>query len=269
MATKRNKEVNERRKDLERRAKRKLQRLKRKGVAVGNISPLEKVDESNTRAVKAYNARLESFIDRRNAYLAGRDGTPIPRAVWQEYKRTRKAWEKAHDKFWREFGDKRIITAHGKQDMTLREYAAQAKGKGAAFGGAGIRPIPPIEKVRGVADLQTRMEAMRNEMSEDYLKRRAKTLKQNLIRHVDVFNDVRIDKAVRALTVNQLIVLQNLTNFVPAYYKFIDTDQGVYVSLADDAAETEKQIEHLLMTIEQAKRQARKAPAKRKGAKRR
>ena len=90
--TKANENARARVKDAERRARRKIKRLQKKGVRTGSVAPFRDVDPSNTRALNSYANQLEKFISRSTRFVAGRDGTPIPYTAYRDYKRLERQW---------------------------------------------------------------------------------------------------------------------------------------------------------------------------------
>ena len=77
---------------------------------------------------------------------------------------------------------------------------------------------------------------------------------------------------IKKLSNEQLFALQNFTNFVPLYYRYINTDRDNVMGAQADAMDDEAQKEHMVLTIQQVKNQYPKKPArkrKRKNKKRR
>ena len=257
--------------DAERRAKRKLSRLKRKGVRTGNISPLSVVDTSDTRAVKRYTAELERFISRQTRFVAGRDGTPIPWSAWRDYQRLERQWNREHARWWGAHGGTPFVTSAGASDMTIAERSAMGRVKGAPLGGVSYQRKLEPEKIRGINDILRRTEILKKELSPTYQKERVKNLRKNLLAHVDSFNDERLPSMIKSLTNEQLVALQNTTNFVPLYYRYMSTNIDITLGDDIDAQEHEAQVEHLKLTIEQIKKmyprgvRERQLKSKRKG----
>lgn len=256
-------------KDAERRARRKLARLRSKGIRTGSINPLHEVDPSNTRALKKYARELESFISRQTRFVAGRDGTPIPWSAYRDYKRIERQWNRAHDRFWANFADQPFITAFGESDMTIGQRSAAGHVKGAPYGDIGYRRGLMPDQIRSLSDLEKRQRILEKELSPSYQQKRVRQLRKNLMEHAESFNDPRVPRAIRSLTNEQLFALQNFTNFVPLYYRFIVSgDEGVGDRRADDM-DREAQIEHMLLTVEQVKKAApKKSHGKRRGKRR-
>jgi hypothetical protein len=249
--------------DAERRAKRKVRRLQKKGVRTGAISPFRTVDASNTRAMNAYAKELEQFVSRSTRFVAGRDGTPIPYTAYRDYKRIERQWNREHNKYWERFAEQPFITAYGASDTTLGMRSAISHVKGLPFGNIGYtRELLP-EQIRSEADLRKRMEILKRELSPSYQRKRVSQLRKNLLEHAATFNDERLPKMIRKLTNEQLFALQNFTNFVPLYYRYINTDRDNAMGAQADAVDDEAQKEHMILTIEQVRKQYPAKNAKR------
>lgn len=239
--------------DAERRAKAKLKRLRAKGVRTGSIDPLRSVDLSDTRAAKRYARELEGFVSRSTRFVAGRDGTPIPYEAYRDYKRIERQWNKVHSKYWARFAAHPFITAYGESDMTLGQRSAVSHVKGLPFGDIGYERALDPSAIRSVADLEKRKKILEREMSPSYQKQRVKNLRRNLLEHAATFNDPELPSMIRKLSDEQLFALQNFTNFVPVYYRFLSTNAEVTLGSDIDATEHDAQVEHMKMTIQQVK----------------
>lgn len=259
-------------KDAERRARRKIRRLQNRGIRTGSISPFREVDPSNTRALKSYARELEKFVSRSTRFVAGRDGTPIPYTAYRDYKRIERQWNREHNRYWAKFADQPFMTAYGASDMTLGERSAAARVKGLPFGNIGYRRELLPEQIRSVSDLEKRKKILQREMSPSYQRKRITQLRKNLLEHAATFNDPRIPDMIKKLSNEQLFALQNFTNFVPLYYRYINTDRDNAMSAQADAMDDEAQKEHMILTIQQVQKQYPKKPTrkrKRKSKKRR
>jgi hypothetical protein len=241
--------------DAERRARRKIKRLQGKGVRTGNITPFREVDASDTWALKRYANDLERFVSRQTRYVAGYDGTPIPYETYRDFRRLEKKYNAAHAKWWDTYGNQPFITAEGASETTIAERSLAARLKGMAFGGASAYRETPVEKLRGVKDIEKRSAIMRRELSPTYQKERTRTLRRNLLAHASEFNDPRIPKMIRKLSNEQLFALQNFTNFVPLYYRYMSTNVEVTLGTDIDAMEHDAQVRHMIDTIEQVRLQ--------------
>lgn len=251
--TKANENARARVADAERRARRKIKRLQKKGVRTGSVEPFRTVDPSNTRALNSYANQLEKFISRSTRFVAGRDGTPIPYTAYRDYKRIERQWNKEHNRYWQKFAQHPFLTAYGESDTTLGMRSAMAHVKGLPFGDIGYKRELLPEQIRSVEDLRKRMQILKRELSPSYQRKRIALLRKNLLEHAATFNDPRIPKMIKKLSNEQLFALQNFTNFVPIYYRYMSTNVEITLGEDIDATEHDAQVEHMLMLIEQVK----------------
>ena len=251
-------------KDAERRARRKIKRLQNKGIRTGGIAPFRDVDPSNTRALNSYANQLEKFISRSTRFVAGRDGTPIPYTAYRDYKRIERQWNKEHDKYWRTFANQPFMTAYGAADMTLGQRSAAAHVKGLPFGNIDYQRELLPEQIRSVKDLEQRKKILKRELSPSFQRKRITQLRKNLLEHAATFNDPRIPNMIKKLSNEQLFALQNFTNFVPLYYRYINTDRDNVMGAQADSMDDEAQKEHMILTIQQVQTQHPKKTAKKR-----
>lgn len=240
--------------DAERRARRKIKRLQNKGIRTGSVEPFRTVDPSNTRALNSYANQLEKFISRSTRFVAGRDGTPIPYTAYRDFRRLERQWNKQHDKYWQKFAAHPFLTAYGESDTTLGMRSAMAHVKGLPFGNIDYQRQLLPEQIRSEADLRKRAQILKRELSPTYQRQRITQLRKNLMEHAASFNDPRIPAMIKKLSNEQLFALQNFTNFVPIYYRYMSTNVEITLGEDIDATEHDAQVEHMLMLIEQVKR---------------
>ena len=250
--------------DAERRARRKIMRLQNKGIRTGSITPFRDVDSSNTRALNSYHKQLEKFISRETRFVAGQDGTPIPYSAYRDYRRLERQWNKQHDKYWRKYADKPFLTAYGETDTTLGLRSQISKIKGLQYKGIDFVRDTPASMLKGVQDIKRRARILKQELSPSYQKKRMRELRKNLIANAATFNDPTLPNMIKKLSNEQLFALQNFTNFVPLYYRYINTDRDNAMGTEADATEHEAQVEHMKLTIGQV---VERYPVKRKRSK--
>lgn len=256
--------------DAERRARRKIKRLQNKGIRTGSITPFRDVDPSNTRALNTYHKQLEQFISRETRFVAGQDGTPIPYSSYRDFRRLERQWNKQHDKYWRKYADKPFLTAYGETDTTLGMRSQMTKIKGLQYKGIDYVRETPVSALKGVPDIKRRSDILKKELSPTYQKKRIQQLRKNLLENAASFNDPTLPNMIKKLSNEQLFALQNFTNFVPLYYRYINTDKDNAMGIEADAIEHDAQVEHMKMTIAQVMerypktRKRKKAPSKRR-----
>lgn len=250
--------------DAERRARRKIKRLQNKGIRTGSITPFRNVDPSNTRALNSYHKQLEHFISRETRFVAGQDGTPIPYTSYRDYRRLERQWNKQHDKYWRKYADKPFLTAYGETDTTLGMRSQLAKIKGLQYKGIDYVRETPASALKGLPDINRRSDILKKELSPTYQKKRIQQLRKNLIENAATFNDPTLPSMIKKLSNEQLFALQNFTNFVPLYYRYMNTDRDNAMGVEADATEHDAQVEHMKLTIGQV---VERYPVKRKRSK--
>lgn len=256
--------------DAERRARRKIKRLQNKGIRTGSITPFRDVDPSNTRALNSYHKQLEQFISRETRFVAGQDGTPIPYSSYRDFRRLERQWNKQHDKYWRKYADKPFLTAYGETDTPLGMRSQMTKIKGLQYKGIDYVRETPASALKGIPDIKRRSDILKKELSPTYQKKRIQQLRKNLLENAASFNDPALPNMIKKLSNEQLFALQNFTNFVPLYYRYINTDKDNAMGIEADATEHDAQVEHMKMTIAQVMerypktRKRKKAPGKRR-----
>lgn len=255
--------------DAESRARRKIKRLQKKGIRTGSITPFRDVDPSNTRALNSYHKQLEKFISRETRFVAGQDGTPIPYSSYRDFRRLERQWNKQHDKYWRKYADKPFLTAYGETDTTLGMRSQMTKIKGLQYKGIDYVRETPASSLKGIPDIKRRSDILKKELSPSYQKKRIRQLRKNLLENAESFNDPTLPNMIKKLSNEQLFALQNFTNFVPLYYRYINTDNDNAMGVEADATEHEAQVEHMKMTIAQVMERYPKARKRKKASRKR
>lgn len=264
--TKANDRAREQLKDAQRRAKRKVRRLKNKGIATKNIEPFRNdIDLSNTVQVKQYTKHLENFISRKNRIVAGYEGTPIKWSDYKRFKEVEKKWNKKHNEIWRSYIKKKTVDSRGETDITveLQEMLVKANG-GKPMVGLNYERNASLKNLRGIKDIKRREEIMKRELSPNYLNDRVKKLRKDLMKDIAFFNSPELEKKIRGMTNEQLLELNVRTDFVSLYFSLIETDGDGTGYAEVDMDELNKHIGFMLGTIDQIKALKPKKKTKRK-----
>lgn len=204
--------VNKRIAKLEKRVSNKLTRLRRKGIRTGSIDPKKQWASMTLAEKKSYERRLEKFID--TQYSAGKDGTPIDRAILQQIRYATKKTNEARAKRYKaervQIGDTTFV-----------------KGKQGEYYGKKNELVNPL-KMRQVETFTSMKHAreylakVREWGSKAYLDARDEQLRKNVIDHANsLSDDADLQAIVESLSVEELQELYASTNFVEWY--FIDT----------------------------------------------
>lgn len=235
---------------LEKRAEKKLERFRSQGVRTGSITPIRQVDTSNQAKVKKYIRELETFNSRQTQYVAGRDGTPLEKKKVSEYLKLEKKWNKAHEKFWKREGGDIFYIPEGASDTTLAQKSSYVHVKGLPFGDINYKRHADMSKIKGMKDLQRRIDIMRIETSPEYERNRLKQLRENMKDFASgAMNDKALYNMVDIMTDDQLLELWQNSDFVEIFYHSYPGKNGTPVSQAFDR---ENDIKHMRMLFKSA-----------------
>lgn len=204
--------VNKRIAKLEKRVSNKLTRLKKKGVRVISIDPRKKTVSMSVAEKRSYERRLERFMD--TQYTAGKDGTPIDRAILQQIRYATKKTNEARTKRYKaervQIGDTTFVKGkHGEYYGKKNELVNPLK-------------MRQVETFTSMKHAREYLAKVREWGSKAYLDARDEQLRKNVIDHADsLSDDADLQAIVKSLTVEELQELYAATNFVEWY--FIDT----------------------------------------------
>lgn len=235
---------------LEKRAEKKLERFRSQGVRTGSITPIRPVDTSNQAKVKKYIRELETFNSRQTQYVAGRDGTPLDKKKVSEYLKLEKKWNRVHEKFWKREGSDIFYTPEGASDTTLAQKSSYVHVKGLPFGDINYKRQADMSKIKGMKDLQRRIDIMRIETSPEYERNRLKQLRENMKDFASgAMNDKALYNMVDIMTDDQLLELWQNSDFVEIFYHSYPGKNGTSISQAFDR---ENDIKHMRMLFKSA-----------------
>lgn len=209
--------VNDKIRDLEQRVKRKLSRLKRRGINTGAIDPRKSTASMSLAEKHAYERHLWFFMDKR--FAKGKDGTPIDRMVLQQIEYARKKVNKDRQERY----GAQLVERHG---------ALYKKGvdKGIEIlipvtdVDAVLRPIKErkAESYTSIKHAQDYLARLNKLTSKEYIKKRDEILMKNILDHLGSLSDNKqLKEAIKNLSIKELQDLYTLTNFVE--WMFIDT----------------------------------------------
>lgn len=228
----------------------KLERMRQQGIRVGSLNPIKPVDTSNKRAARKYLKELERFNSTSSQYIAGYDGTPIPKKAFDEYKRIEQRWNTVHAMFWKSYGSKKVILPEGESDTSLAMKYLMSGVKNKSF--IYNRDLQP-ENIRSLKDLQKRKEILVQEIAPGYRKTRVQKLRENMLDFVQYLNVDGLAEAISELTDEELLILQERTDFVEMfYYRYKGNTSDSII----DALEESQENEHLFLLIKGAKKAA-------------
>lgn len=248
-------------KDAERRAKQKLRRLEKKGIRVGTISPIKKVDLSDTWAAKRYAKELNKFVSRNQRYIAGQEGSPLFYKEFAKLKKLEKAYNKKHTEFWKEFGGKSLITGEG-VFSSVAERAEMLKFGVPHFKKPSFKmDIKPVQ-IKSKKQLSRMIKQLEVEINPRTDLKRLKGARFRLALYAENY-DGQLARKIRALSNKQLMVLLMQTDFEEVMI-------SVYPDkfLPDDGLGRENQLNHLHNLIAISKQVAPRKQRSDKGKKR-
>lgn len=259
MATKANKQAFENVKDAERRAKRKLRRLQKKGVRTGSINPLKAYDPSDTRAMNKYAKELEQFISRQNRIVAGYDGSPVKYKEFRELKSYVTKYNTQQKKLWNKLGLQPFMTPDGISEQKMAERAELLEGGLPTIRKPSYELTVNPEQLKGSKDIQNRIAILKRQTSPAGQKKRLKQARKSMSEWAGKF-DEGLARSVRAMTNDQLMVLMNQSDFATLLYSLYPEDTDDLLSVFSHM-ERQKTLEHLHRLIELAKQEAPRGTA--------
>ena len=254
-------DINELRDEVARRqqaANRKVQRLNRKGVSLSGTTFDVRREPSNIgrytrKQLSTYLNQLNSFVDRRNAFVSGVEGVPIRKASWDAYKRTERAYLKRVEQHYSGVKDT-FIPAAGKTvqgfDKTMRRTRTPGMG-GVPRPLEALPELQPFEVMdeKKLARLQRRLEG---KLDKGFLPKELKKQRRQMNRAVAEFGDPELVKLAKGLSDTQLDTLWNYTDAprdLFAGYHFMQllsankADEAQASIHEDSAAETRQWLE--------------------------
>lgn len=214
-------DINELRAEVARRqqaAQRKVARLRRAGV---NIAGTEydvrrdrgRVSRYNTKQLSSYLSQLNTFVDRRNAFVGGVEGAPLPRADWRAYQKAEKAYKNAVDRHYENvknvFIEQSGVTV-GEFDKRMR----RERGRGTGGVPRPLEDLPSMEPFQITSAKRLRELTRRTSEKADgsFVPAQLKKQKFLLLQAVAAYGDQALSKQAKELTDYQLDVMWNYTD---------------------------------------------------------
>lgn len=214
-------DINELRAEVKRRqqaAQRKVARLRRKGVNVAG-TPFDvrrdvgNISRYNSRQLQSYLSQLNEFVHRRNAFVPGVEGTPLPASKWRAYKRAEKAYIEKVNQHYAGVKDT-FIPAAGK---TVQGFDETMRRKRTAGKGGVPRPFEAISELQSfevmdekkLVRLQKRLET---KVQSNYLPAELRRQRKTMLGAVAEFGNPELTQLAKKLTDDQLDTLWNYTD---------------------------------------------------------
>lgn len=214
--------------DAQRRARRKVQRLEKKGVHTSGINPIKDPSQMTTAERRAYKNQLEKFISRETRYVAGYEGTPISYKTVREIRSAERELNKKREQLWKGVKDKSVLMDGA--SMT----AAQWREMGQVFDPKSGRFIPnpksplyftearqrDIAYLKGERDAREYIKKLKHAGTKTYEAKKNKTLRDNAARAVEAINEPELAARIRKLTTAQLYELLTRSDFVESVFMY-------------------------------------------------
>lgn len=217
--------------ELERRVKRKLSRIKARGINTGSINPIRNYSGYTTRQKESYANRLAGFIDN-PGYVAGEDGTPISRQLVLQI---RYAERKTNQYRAKRYGYAEIPPSQQKSlmgDMTLQQFQfmgtrfnpkTRRYEYNSRAGYAGSLPLPPhnIETFHSEKAAREYLERINRIRTPQYQSKQMETLIANIAKRAESMDSEALRAELKSLDPQELDELYSKSDFVQQV--FIDS----------------------------------------------
>lgn len=209
----------------------KLRRLELKGINTKGLLPKRNTDSFN--GLVGWNRRLAQFNSRKNQYIAGENGVPIPLS---EYKKLRSAEDKyirrAYNAFKRDFA-RPLYTASGRKlDMSVGEdrlfntpYPSRGMTEFARFNPGSVKayrevyPRLDIKQISSVTDLNKKIKQLNSKEQKRAHDKRMLNFKENLKQEAKAHNDMRLVAEIDRMTKSQMMFAFEQTDFIDIWKK--------------------------------------------------
>lgn len=216
--------------DAERRARRKMSRLRARGIDTRSISPIRDIDKRDTWGLKSYARQLEKFISRDNRYVPGAAGTPLPYVEFRDYKRYERELNKRRQREWNAIKSAKVYGT----DMTIEEREAVGTLKGRLS--SRLLDVQP-ESFRSVSEIRKRVTNLKRMLSPTYEHNRYVTLKENLLEAANKMGNDDLVNVIDDMNETQLRVLYMQSDFVETVmmsYEWIGSSAKGRKSMTDE-----------------------------------
>lgn len=197
----------------------KVYRLKRRGIEVQNTGhdirrDLSKTKTYNKTQLRAYIGQLNSFVDRKNAFVPGHKGVPIPARVWRENVREQQKLEAAGKQHYKLVKGFKLPG----QDARVkdRDKEIRSKRRAAMAGEAVARPYDMANRVSRMFTSDKAVEKLTRDLKRknrpDYLPRTIKRQRGEMMSMLKEMGNLEQMERFAALTDFQFDVAFNYTS---------------------------------------------------------
>lgn len=211
-------DINELRAEITRREKAataKISRLRRTGVMVSGSTAdprrsSGRIARYNTKAAQGYLNDLNSFVSRKNRYVAGVEGAPISLNV---YNRAQATSERFNALVTNRYESVKSIHIP-EQGMTIQRFdedVKRARARGSVSRPLAIESREAFE-FTSEASVARWEQSLTRKMKPGYRKAYLKFQRMQMMKALDAYGDPELDKMARELTDEQFDVLWNYTD---------------------------------------------------------
>jgi len=184
------------------------------------------------KQLTSYLNDLDSFMSRKNNFVAGSGGSVIPRSDWQQYKKLENKYNNIGSKHFDAVSGIFIPTSGltiRQRDATIRPDSIHAQGEivNRPYSQTNRKPV----NVKDAKALKKLISEMRKKVSPEYLKKQIKEGREQLNHMLTVIGNGDLVKRAENLTDSQFDVLWNYTNFATNV-------SGIYAIMQKQTAES-------------------------------
>lgn len=183
-----------------------------------------KIKRYNKAQLESYIADLKGFTNRRNNYVAGSAGTPIPATLWNQYQQAERRFNSTGAEKFSKVADiflPGLGRTIGERTADLNPKARRADGEIAN------RPYSELHKkpssIPSVEALLKSMKYMDKKNAPDYNTVKLRVLRENALKMIEPIGDKEMTHRIKSMSDNDFDFLWNYTQFakeaLPKYLK--------------------------------------------------
>jgi len=189
------------------------------------------VKRYNTRQLEKYLNDLDSFMSRKNNFVAGANNVPIPKVDWNNYKKVEAQYNRIGAKHFGDIADIFLPTSGmtvRQRDRTLVPDAIHAQGTTVN------RPYSPTDKrpgnIKSAQALKKLTDDIRRKTKADFLPSQIKKARAQLKQMLDIVGSGELKDMADKLTDHQFDILWN-------YTQIAQEASGIYYIMQHQSAE--------------------------------
>lgn len=201
-------------------ATKKISRMRRsKGVDISgtNLDPrrsIKTIGHYNRKQLNAYLRVINNFQSRKVGFVAGVEGTPIPKSQWEHYKRLERQYNAIGDRHISRIGDIQVPTTGltiKERDATVRPDSKRAQGE------VSHRPFSRVDRnpnnVNGTDALNRLTKDLQKKLDKKFLPKELRKARKQVKDMLNTIGNNEYIKDVKDLSDYQFDILWNYTPF--------------------------------------------------------